>query len=92
MITLIRYSYSSGKEAVKEREAKREWRRTMDPDYISRRSSLMQKLDLRRQSVVSILKPGGQRYNTSSSGILGSLLLIALKKYDVRQEVYGARF
>jgi hypothetical protein len=61
MKTAVTYLYRSSRDNVKEMEQKRQWRKTYDPTYQSRRSRLsMFPAKLKRESmgrVLSMFKP-----------------------------------
>jgi hypothetical protein len=40
MMIAARYVYNASKDNIKEAEQKRQWRKTFDPNYASRRSTL----------------------------------------------------
>lgn len=52
MKTAVSYLYKASKENIKEREEKKEWRKTYDPSYMPRRSMLAQKFENRKSRVM----------------------------------------
>lgn len=54
MKSAVTYLYKTSKEAVKERDERKEWRKTYDPDYLPRRSMLANKFENRKSRVMSM--------------------------------------
>jgi hypothetical protein len=60
MKTAITFLYQTSRDQVKERQEKREWRKTFDPNYAPRRSVLMQKYRSRRESMGRVMSIFGR--------------------------------
>jgi hypothetical protein len=57
MKTAVTWVYKSSRDTIKEKQEHREWRRTYDPTFVSRKSMLAQKYRSSRQSVMGIFRP-----------------------------------
>jgi hypothetical protein len=57
MKTAVTWVYKSSRDTIKEKQEHREWRRTYDPTFVSRKSVLAQKYRSSRQSVMGIFRP-----------------------------------
>jgi hypothetical protein len=66
MMIAARYVYNASKDNIKEAEQKRQWRKTFDPNYVSRRSTLAEiPRKLKRESIGRLSMMLGSRYATT---------------------------
>ncbi len=62
MKTAITWAYTTSRDNIKERNEKREWRKSFDPNYVSRRSMFSQRFSVisRRESKGRMLSMFGR--------------------------------